>query len=516
MSLSLSTICCAQAGELVIGEGVPVNPGVFGANNNNATPDNRPGQPEYAALIKALGVRHLRYIGGSSSSFWDWETGHYIPEDEITSIWAADHGNWMLELAAPTAELPAGTLGPDNYANFAEQAGVDVQWLVNLTTRHQDQAGFVRHLKANDLPLDFIEMDNETYFWSKEFSGPQGAQLYADRVKELTQVVREHYPEARIGIVAWEESFFEEHGHQGSPTQNNWDSIITSADNRPYFDAFILHHYLMNTSRLDAYDNQVDRSKAFLAYPQSTLERAGRIIAEAYGPIPMWITEYNVIGYYRIGNPNDEKPDNDLTDGDKWIASTAHTGWNALYQAGFWLTGLCHPESIEILNHHSVSNIELGWGLGVHVSMTEGDISATGQLFAHLSHLAMQHDKMHAVQVKGNELLGVTIEADPGMGALHAAALSSDDRLTLIVINRSDQPVEASLPHDSRFTSADITTYLATETIEKTARVKYDAEAPVWAQGPMHPDKQQAALDASGLLKKTLPGYSLTVIELKP
>ncbi len=507
---------CLHAEELVLGEGVPVNPGVFGANNNNATPENLPGNAAYAALVKALEVRHLRYIGGSSASFWDWEAGHYVGEDEITRIWPANHGNWMLELAAPTAALPPGTLGPDSYAAFAKKAGVTVQWLVNLTTRHQDQADFIRHLKANGIPMKYLEMDNETYFWGEEFHGPQGAQVYADRVRDLTSVVRELFPDARIGIVAWEEDFFMEHGHQGSPMQANWNGIITSSQNMPYFDAFILHHYVMDAGRLDAYETKTEWCRAFLAYPQSTLERAGRLIAERYGSIPMWITEYNVIGYYRIGNPNDEKPDGELTDQDKWIASTAHTGWNALYQAGFWLTGLSRPESIEILNHHSVTNMKLGWGLGMYVDENHGDISATGQLFSHLSHLASQHEQMHAVTVKGNTPLNVTIEGDDSMGALHAAALSSDDRLTYLIINRSDEPTEATIPGDDRFASAQVTTYLATEPIEKTARVTYDADEAVWEQGPMHPQKQVVVLETGRPLVRTLPGYSLSIVELKP
>ena len=126
----------------------------------------------------------------------------------------------------------------------------------------------------------------------------------------------------------------------------------------------------LRRGRLDAFEDDTRRGQAFLALPQVTLERAARLIASRYGPIPMWITEYNVIGYYG--------PKQGDSDSDTWIQSTRDTPWNALYQAGFWLTGLARPNALEILNHHSVTNTDLGWGLGEAISEKEANLTITG------------------------------------------------------------------------------------------------------------------------------------------
>ena len=339
-----------------VGRGVPVNPGVFGVNDTHADDDLLETKPAFRGLLRALGARRVRYIGGSPSSFWEWRTGHYIPREEITRIWPADPNNWMIKLVDDTNALPDGTLGPVAFNEFAEAIGAEVQWLTNMTTRAEDMPAFFEHLLEKDIPVRFVEMDNETYFWGGEFGGEERGERYATRVDALSPVIRRLFPEARIGIVAAEDDLFTDDDEEVNPPMAAWNGHITKPGHRPHYDAFILHHYVMQRGRLDTFGDEASRAGAFLALPQVTLERAARLIVERYGPIPMWITEYNVIGYYgpRAGD----------SESDKWIQATRDTPWNALYQAGFWLTGLARPDALEILNHHSVTNTDLRLGPG--------------------------------------------------------------------------------------------------------------------------------------------------------
>ena len=495
-----------------VGPAAPVNRGIFGVNNSNADASWSPHDPAYVALIRALGATRERYIGGSQSSFWEWEAGHYVPADEITRIWPAEHGNWMLPLVEAVNQQPATEHGPLAFAEFAENAGVTVQWMTNLTTRAEDQPAMMRHLKENGVPVEYVELDNETYFWGAEFGGGiDRPQNYAERVRDFSPIVRELFPDAGVGVVASENGVFVEEMHsgdsKGDPAFTEWNRVLTRPKNRPMYDAFVLHHYVMNAGTLDDVgDDPADLGRAFLTCPQVTLDRAVGVLAQEYGGVPMWITEFNVIGYYRIGNPDDEVPDGEVTPADRWIKSTANTPWNALYQAGFWVAAMRHPGAIGNLNHHSVRNVDLGWGLGLPVSETEADITATGQLFAHLSHLGERAETMAPLTFVGNPILPNGFGGAEAL-ALDGAALASADGTTFIVINRGDEPLSINLPSGTG--DAELCVYSADEEVETTARVKLNGDVSAWQQGPMRPETMH--VDAGVAVE--VPGFSLAIVE---
>ncbi len=486
------------------GEPLPVNLGAFGANNNNATASNRPADPAYRALIRGLGATQMRYLGGSSASFWDWKTGKYIKPDEITRIWPEEHGNWMLPLVADVDRLPEGALGPLAYADFAEAAGVDVQWMTNLTTRADDQPAMIELLHERGVPVKFVELDNETYFWGGEFGGGEDRAInYVERIAPLAQTVRKLYPDAEIGVVASENGLFTDAMHKDNPAFDVWNEVITRPKYRDHYDAFILHHYVMNAGTLDgvvAEGESADDAalgSRFLTCPQLTLERAADALRERHGAIPMWITEYNVIGYYGIGEQGSGG-----SPADQWLMKTANAPWNALYQAGFWLTALQHPEAMPVLNHHSIDNVSLGWGLGLPVSESEADLTVTGQIFAHLAHLASEATAVRTLDISGPSVTGFDGSQAP---AVQGVMLDGPQNWA-ILINRGPDPVTIELPADA----AKQVTYLATERVAQTARVQLDGEAAIWEQGPAEP----TASEPSGKAV-TLPGFSLSMVELK-
>ena len=49
-----------------------------------------------------------------------------------------------------------------------EAVDAEVQWLTNMTTRAEDMPGLFEHLHEKKVPVRFVEMDNETYFWGAE------------------------------------------------------------------------------------------------------------------------------------------------------------------------------------------------------------------------------------------------------------------------------------------------------------------------------------------------------------
>jgi hypothetical protein len=393
------------------------------------------------------------------------------------------------------------------FAEFAAAVGAEVQWLTNMTTRAADMPALFEHLHDEGVRVPFVEMDNETYFWGAELGGEERGERYAERVAALSPVVRRLFPDARIGIVAAEEDLFTDDHRDLEPHMAAWNGHITEPRHRPHYDAFVLHHYLMRGGRLDAFSDEAGRRQAFLALPQVTLERAARLIAERHGPIPMWITEYNVIGYYG--------PAGGTSPSDRWIQATRDTPWNALYQAGFWLTGLARPDAIEILNHHSVTNTDLGWGLGEPVSAQEANLTITGQLFAWLSALASEHDTMHPLEIAANPPLGLEIEGEEGARALHGAGLVGEGRTTFLVMNRGGMAVPVTLEATDHRSRLELTRFDATASCPALARVRLDGDASPWRQGPCHPATESGVLDGATPPRVSLAPYSLTIVSLE-
>jgi hypothetical protein len=276
------------------------------------------------------------------------------------------------------------------------------------------------------------------------------------------------------------------------------------------FDALILHHYVMRKGRLDRYATDRTRGEAFLAYPQVTLERAGHEIERLFGKKrPMWITEYNVVAFYWEAAG---KSPSDL-----WMSSRRDTGWGALYQAAFWLTGLSHPDTIGLLNHHSIGEIDIGWGLGEPVDANSGQLSKTGQLYSHLAHLAKTHPTMHPLVITGAPNLGVAIEGVQEVGAAYGAALTSDHQSTFLVMNRGADELAITLATQIPNGRAGVTIYDANEAQPGPDRalVQFHGPVPVWEQGPMKPRKRTVTAGSEGDLSLKLPPFSLVIVEVR-
>ena len=499
-ALSFSAIAQTATVTAELGEGVPINPRLFGVNGVHETSDDPAADPAYRAMLRALNAQGIRYPSGSPASFWDWNRGHFIPEDEITEIWPPGSFNWMLELVEDTKGVPDGDLGPEKFLEFGQSIGAEVQWMLNLTTREDDQVGALKKLKGRGADIQYVEMDNETYFWGNEFGEANRGLNYARRVAALSPQIRDLYPDVRIGIVTREDDLFEAHHEDDSAAMVNWNQQIMQPEFRPHFDALILHHYVMKRQKLDPYTTDNDRAKAFLAYPTATLDRAARLIKQRYGDYPMWITEYNVIAYYKQFHGTGASAE--------WMLATRDTGWNSLYQASFILNGINNPEAIEVLNHHSIGNLDHGWGLGHPIDEQSGTITKMGQLYAHLTSLAQRYEQMHPLHFANNPALGIEIEGDAEQAALYGAALSGAQGQSLWVINRSPQPVTLRLPE--RSTSISQWVYPAIEQAPAAVTVHYQNNGPVWRQGPV----PMAPKDYREGEPVVLPAFSLSILDV--
>ncbi len=507
MAVGASTAPASAAG---VGAGVPVNRDLFGANDNFANYGNPMGQTRYRNLIKALGVQNMRYISGSPDSFWEWDTGRFVPEAEILAIWPDP---WFVNNGANdwVNSQPVGTFNTDSFADFAAAAELNrVQWTANVTTREADAQNMFIHLHNQGDAFDRVEIDNETYFWGNEFAGFNAGGNYVSRFNNASQAIRILDPDAKIGAVFREQEVFT-NDSAGTGWNKDWNDQVYAARFSngvpdPVYDAMILHHYAMEEDRLDGVAPS-QLAKTFLAFPQLTMHKAAGVSAAQYGDLPIWITEYNVIAY---GHSPATSPNG------QWIQATANTAWNALYQASFILTAVNAPDDFTVLNHHSVSNSN-GWGLGLTIDNNFARINASGQVFAHLSDVATTSDTMHPVEPDSNPLLGVTVEGESGAKVFQAAGFGSDQELVLVVINRDGGSRDFELANYGWYRNADRVTYHADDSgANGYETVSITGETPVWQQAnaPLTPITENASLFPVSGLSLSLPAYSISFITL--
>ena len=506
---ALSMLVCAP-GRAGIGAGVPVNLDLFGANDNLANYGNPMGQTRYRNLVRALGVQNMRYISGSPDSFWEWDTGRFVPEQEILSIWP---DAWFVSNGANdwVNAQPVGTFNTDSFADFAAAAGLNrMQWMANVTTRENNAQNMFIHLANQGDAFDLVEIDNETYFWGQEFAGFNAGGNYVSRFNNASQAIRILNPDAKIGAVFREQGLFTS-DPAGNGWNANWNAQVYAGRNvngipEPIYDAVILHHYAMEEHRLDGVAaNKL--AKTFLAFPQVTMQRAAAVSASTYGDLPIWITEYNVLAYGGAAATSANG---------QWIEATANTGYNALYQASFILTAANAPDDFTVLNHHSVTDGN-GWGLGLTINNSIARINATGQVFAHLSDVAQAADTMHGVEPDTNPLLGVTIEGNSSAKVFQAAGFGGDDELVLVIINRDGSAHNFDLADSGWYRNAQRVTYLADDPgADGYETVSITGATPIWAQpgAPLTAHTASTALTPVDGLSLSLPSYSLSFITL--
>ncbi|QDU70630.1 dockerin type I domain-containing protein [Mucisphaera calidilacus] len=505
-------LTCAAASTATAGLGTsaPANPLLMGGNQNFANYDNLLNKNSFLAMIRALQMPNMRYIAGSPASFWDALNAEFVPEQEILDIWP---DAWFVSNGANdwVNGMPASQFSVDRMDAAMATAGVsNIQWIANLTTREDDQDDLFTYLDAQGYNYDYIEADNEAFFWGSEFAAAGGGTEYGKRIaNKLAPTVRALNPNAKIGADFRSNEFFTGESESGG-FNANWNSNLYGQINRngngPHFDAIILHHYKMGSDGLSGYST-ANRRQAFLAFPEATIERAARVAEEDYGDLPIWITEYNVIAYNGSGGGSNGE----------WIRSTQNTGWNAFYQAGFYLTAFANPDDIELMNHHAVrSGI---WGMAKEISTSQAELNATGVIYAHVTDILVDAEEMMPVEPDNNPDMNITIVGDSDLNAFQAAALYDQDSetLSILVMNRDDAAHDFQLSDYGLYSSLDIVTYLADDpdangykTVSLTSRIPlYEQDA-----APFQPTTSQQFLALGQPLDIELPAFSFSVLTL--
>ncbi len=391
--------------------------------------------PEFQASTVALGTTLLRMPGGSWSNYYDWlgcET-----RDETRCYWptAARPSDFLAFARAVNAEI-IWTVSPNGTAKEAAalvaffNGSVDDKTVIGVDQRGRDWAtvGHWARLRSEGgspqpLPVRLWEMGNELYGGKPASGGAEcaewgwedvwtcdGAEYIAGKGAGAER--HEGYLEFRNAMRAVDPSILV--GAVGVEEPAEWSAwgneVIAGAGEQ--LDFYVVHRY--------PFGNETPTTEQVLEQPQliwPAMRTAVDAAYERYGAgrrAPVAVTEYNLVANL------------DLDENKLMVRAV-----NALYTAD--TIGQLAEQGVTIANHWNLANgaAESGTDYGM-IDVKSGVRSP-------------QYYGMLLWQRFGSELLPVESVFSPSTTLSVYAGRTDDGIITLLAINKTDQPIEASL-----------------------------------------------------------------------
>lgn len=172
-------------------------------------------RPQLAGPISQLGVRLLRYPGGTPSDFFDW-SGAVGPvasrRPQVDPFQSSDAGL--------VTELP--TFGPDEFAATAGALHSEMLITVNVGTGTSTlAAAWLAHYKAIGVKAKYWEIGNEVYFGCGDWTSciqTKNPWQYAAMFDDYARRLRAIDPTVKIGVLGCDDCFY-----------NLWDALVLTS-----------------------------------------------------------------------------------------------------------------------------------------------------------------------------------------------------------------------------------------------------------------------------------------------
>ncbi len=505
----------------------PVNPLLFGLNqpwvdgSTYLDPNSSQGAATRDAVAR-LGVQALRYPGGTVSTYWDWQTGDYVNDSEMHAFPAVNQDSRKQAFESKGMAGPDGYYTPLAFDQFSQETGFQTVWVPNLATGDDGStpaivahaADMFNYLSDNGVAVNYVEMGNEYDLGSftSRFSNSQG--YIRNHVNTVADRVRQLYPDAAIAVAGLQSgpiwgppAQYAQALSQLDARSQTWDSGL--AANRYYggisnFDAVVYHNYRMNASALptDPGTDNNNWEEALLAFPEASLTNAAQNARGTFGnDIRLWLTEFGI----NHANLSGTDPRT------LWLQNTVTTNsaWDALFTAGFYLTGIQQSDTFQVMMRHDLAQVVRIAG---PAGQNYAEIDPTGQVLAHLFNLAAQSEQMGPLTLRHNPRLPVTVMGDQ-LRALQGVEFKSDGSETFVILNRDSKNQNVTLPNTAGYTHLERWVYRADATVVPGGFAPIpDGPAP-WLQGtPMSVVHGQSALDPNGSISFPIHGYSLEFV----
>lgn len=176
----------------------PVPRGFLGYNTNDAPHAMHYQSPAFIDAVDGLDAGWLRFPGGNNSLAFAWETGAYPDAyiEQFSEGWRAKMENRRDIVRGK------GYLLLTDFARLVQRIDGGLILCLNLHTG--DIAGvrkLAHWIKDKEIDVDYWELGNEAYFWTRppdQFFG--GALAYARKAHQAADAIKEFFPAAKVAI----------------------------------------------------------------------------------------------------------------------------------------------------------------------------------------------------------------------------------------------------------------------------------------------------------------------------
>jgi len=489
-----------------------VNPLIFGDNiewvNNGMglwLPEKKALHAELVEELRAAGVTHLRYPGGTLSDFFDWSKAVGSERTPIPNPFAEPKG---------TPQYPH--FGPDEFMGLCRRLSIPGTITLNAGSNGSPEqaAGWVKHCHDRSFPVTGFTVGNEIYM-AKTFGEPipnmpmdKTPQQYVEMVLKFKSAIEQVAPGTQLGIIGLHDT--------GAIRMNHypdWMEVVLSrlAGKIDFIDVHCGYAPVLRADlRPDAQVTDDDTfalcmmgaSQYVAGNIEATKEDIRRYAAAAAEKIDIHISEYGPLVY-------PFRPKYAMEDG-AWNRSLAA----ALYQACLFHVFLREPK-IACANHLPLCQDVFGALIGYRVASPKPLFWRN--IVFHVFHMysAMKGRDVLATQIEApaysTPAIGIVPEL-AGVPCLDAGVYRTKNgqSMSVFLVNR-DVKREAQV--DIRLDSSDWSARSITTLAANSCKAMNSPDAPT-SVAPQSRAGSSVKADERQL-RLLLPRHSLTVIDLR-
>jgi hypothetical protein len=191
----------------------------------------------FSDSVHSLGMRIIRYPGGTESQYFDWQTGRIVPID----LWlngALSNFQYLATARAVPHKL-------EDFKVILEKTSAKPLFCLNaITSTLSQQLDMLRRARQLGIAVDYIELANELFFEDADFvkKYPTAADYAAD-MRIWIDSIRKEFPGAKIAILGATEDVLTP-SLQPTPRRiSTWNDALFEANLQA--DAITFHHYFL-------------------------------------------------------------------------------------------------------------------------------------------------------------------------------------------------------------------------------------------------------------------------------
>jgi hypothetical protein len=283
---------------------VTIPPGFFGYSDESDANINRQ-DPNCLAAISKIQTRVVRFPGGETGNYWDWQTGLPLTNYDsglmvFKTLYPRTPANLQQQMALmhstpiymlnmlsdPQCKPPAG--GLCQYTPSSPNLNYQLQWLQSA--------------QALGLPVKYVELGNEYYVstlagYTQVYpdpvtsSDPLAATVYARLATQWIAAIKKQFPQALVAAIGATST----DNSSGGARRTSWNAGLFPA--LVGADAITLHTYIRTALPKGTTVFDDTAAQYMLGTPFSNWATLQKDMAQLPANIPIWVTEYDLGDY---------------------------------------------------------------------------------------------------------------------------------------------------------------------------------------------------------------------------